>query len=100
VSSGNGAVVQEVLQVWRDAARVADELPDDDAVRHVLLFEVAELRGLYHRLTAGAGMTDAVVRASRNTIDDTKSALDIARSRIPSGGHTAHGLIDLPTGEA
>jgi hypothetical protein len=74
-----------VLQLWRDAARVADELPADDTVRTILLFEAAELRLLYSRLTAEAGATDAIVLASRDTIDDARAAIDTARLQLGLG---------------
>jgi hypothetical protein len=79
-------VVQEVLEAWRSAERLLDELPPLHPDHETLRLMIASLRADYRRLTERSGPTLHTLDASRTTIKRAQAAIAAARERIERAG--------------
>jgi hypothetical protein len=76
-------LIEELLDVWREAGRVLDELPDATPERSLLEVEVIELRSVHQRLTdRRIEQTAHLIAGSRETIEATRRTIERARERI------------------
>ena len=76
-------LIEELLDVWREAERVLDELPEATPERGMLEVEVIELRSVHQRLTdRRIEQTANLIAGSRETIEATRRTIERARQRI------------------
>ena len=78
------SIVEEVIDTWRDAERVLDDLPTLDP-RHTSVREaVASLRRVYQDMTRdeGAHASNSLVVLSREAIDSTRALLAEVRGPV------------------
>jgi hypothetical protein len=76
-------LIEELLDVWREAERVLDELPDATPERSLLEVEVVELRSVHQRRTdRRIEQTAHLIAGSRETIEATRRTIERARQRI------------------
>jgi hypothetical protein len=74
-------LVQELLDVWREAERVLDRLPESEPWRDVLASEVAELRVVHQRLADQHTERSArLIRDSVAQIESARQTLAVRRS--------------------
>jgi hypothetical protein len=80
-------LVEEVLQVWREAERVLDRLPEATPERKLLQVEVFQLRSIHRRLTdTRIEQTAQLIASSRDTIGAARATLALARRRLEASG--------------
>jgi hypothetical protein len=84
-------LIEELLEVWREAERVLDELPDATPERTLLEVEVIQLRSVHQRLTdRRIEHTAHLIAGSRDTIEAARRTIERARLRI-DGADTPSG---------
>ena len=82
-------LIEELLEVWREAERVLDELPEATPERNVLEGEVIQLRSAHQRLTdRRIEHTAHLLASSRDTIEGARRTIERARRRIETAGMT------------
>jgi hypothetical protein len=95
-------LIEELLDVWREAERVLDELPEANPERHVLEGQLTQLRSVHRHLTdRRIEHTAHMIAASRGTIDAARQTIERARERIDGARTTGPGPDPLTVpGEA
>ena len=79
-------LIEELLEVWREAERVAEELPPATPERAQLETQLAELRAIHQRLTQrDIERTAQVIAASQDTIDCARRTIERAHERLERG---------------
>ena len=75
-------LLEELLEVWREAERVLDQLPVGAPERNVLLVEVVQLRSMHRRLTdQRLEQTDQLLASSREAIEAARRVIERTRAR-------------------
>lgn len=76
-------LVEELLEVWREAERVLEQIPDAAPEHELLQFEVARLRDTLHRLSDQRTVRTAIlIRESMDRIESARLTLARAKERI------------------
>ncbi|HUP83916.1 MAG TPA: hypothetical protein VM284_06990 [Candidatus Limnocylindria bacterium] len=72
----------ETLEVWRQADRLLNELPQLDPDHETVRLTVARLLSSYAELSATAAMTANASASSRATIDGARTLLRSVRDKL------------------
>ena len=76
-------LIEDLLDVWREAERVLDELPDATPEHSQLQQDLAELRAMHQRLSDRRIVRTAkVIEASQDTIERARLTIERARERV------------------
>jgi len=76
-------LIEELLQVWREAERILEQLPDTTPERTILQVEVGQLRSMHRRLTdRRIEPTAHMVAASHDTIESARRTIERAKERL------------------
>ena len=76
--------IEEVLALWRELERVHEQLPEGDPTRRAVANEIAQVRGLYRRLTDESQQTATLLKASQRTIVRAHDVIEAAQTRLVS----------------
>ena len=74
--------VAEVLEAWRAAERLLDELPPLDPDHETIRREIVRLRRLYQRLSATQHRSAATMRSSARMIERAQALIATTRDRL------------------
>ena len=75
-------LLEELLEVWREAERVLDQLPVGAPERNVLQVEVVQLHSMHRRLTdQQLEQTDQLLASSREVIEAVRRVIERTRVR-------------------
>jgi hypothetical protein len=72
-------LIAEVLNLWREAERIASETPTVSPDHETAALAAARLRILYQNLTTDSRATDEALRSSRATVESARSLLHTVR---------------------
>ena len=76
-------IVEDALEVWREAERLLDRITPVDPDHETLALAVASLRETYQNLTDGVSeRTPSMISHSRDSIERTRSLLARVRARM------------------
>jgi hypothetical protein len=78
-------LVRETLDLWREAERALDCLPDTSADHETVGRVVLELRLTYQRLTTTKHETEALLLSSLDAIDAARQQLREVQTLLDSG---------------
>jgi hypothetical protein len=76
------SVVAEILEAWRAAERLLDELPPLDPDHETIALAVHELQGIYARLTATSDGTHDVIVPSRERLEAARRLINETEARL------------------
>jgi hypothetical protein len=74
--------VEDVLEAWRAAERLLEELPSLEPDREGVVHEVQRLRALYQVLTAGSDGAEANAASSEAALARSQATLDRVEARL------------------
>ena len=89
-------LVEEVLEAWRAAERILDELPPVDPDHETVRVAIAQLRALYQDLTARSDAAETKLLASHHALRRSQALLDRIAARL---GAEPAADSEVPRGE-
>jgi hypothetical protein len=75
-------LVADVLEAWRAAERLLEELPSLDPDRGSVVHEVERLRATYQLLTSAGDQTDGNAASSEAALTRSQAVLDRVEGRL------------------